>query len=68
MTRRRASAKSAAPGLLERLRPQEAVTVLKQLLDSHPDLRAEAEQFATACVSSSSLEDMALAWIYTETI
>ena len=30
------------------------------MLDSHPDLRAEAEQFATACVSSSSLEDMAL--------
>ena len=59
MTRRRASAKSAPPGLLERLSPQEAVTVLKQLLDAHPDLRAEAAQFASECVSSSSIEDIA---------
>ena len=59
MTRQRALAKSAPPSLLERLSPQEAMTVLKQLLEVHPDLRAEAEQFATDCVSSSSIEDMA---------
>ena len=57
MTRRRTSAKSDAPGLLERLSAEEAAAVLHQLLDEHPELRSEAEQFATKLVSSSSIED-----------
>ena len=59
MTRRQASAKSDAAGLLERLSPEEAVAVLHQLLDKHPELRSEAEQFATKLVSSFSIEDIA---------
>jgi hypothetical protein len=59
MTRRKASAKSDASGLLERLSPEEAVTVLHQMLDKHPELQSEAEQFATKLVSSCSIEDVA---------
>jgi hypothetical protein len=35
------------------------VEVLKQLLEKHPELRPEAEQFATHYVSSGSIEDIA---------
>jgi|SRR5208283_192955 len=59
MTRRKASAKSDAAGLLKRLSPEEAVAVLHQLLDKHPELRSEAEQFASKLVSSCSIEDIA---------
>jgi phosphoglucomutase len=59
MTRRKASAKSDAAGLLERLSPEEAVALLHQLLDKHPELRSEAEQVATKLVSSFSIEDIA---------
>lgn len=59
MTRRKAPAKSAPAGLLEHLSPQEAVEVLKHLLEKHPQLRPEAEQFATSFVSSASTEDIA---------
>jgi hypothetical protein len=59
MTRRKAPAKSAPASLLERLSPQEAVEVLKQLLEIHPELRQEAEQCATSHVSSTSVEDVA---------
>lgn len=59
MTRRKTSAKSDAPGPLERLSPEEAVAVLHQLLDKHPELRSEAQQFATDLVSACSLEDIA---------
>ena len=59
MTRRKAPAKAAPPVLLERLSPEEAVEVLKQLLDKHPELRPEAEQFATNSMSSNSVEDIA---------
>jgi len=59
MTRRKAPAKSAPAGLLERLNPQEAVEVLRRLLDKRPELRPEAEQFATKSVSSTSIEDIA---------
>jgi HEAT repeat protein len=59
MTRRKASAKSDAAGLLERLSPEEAVAVLHQLFDKHPELRPEAEQVATKLVSSFSIEDIA---------
>lgn len=33
--------------------------MLRHLLENHPDLRSEAEQFATDYVSSSSLDDVA---------
>ncbi len=59
MTRRRTSAKSDASGLLERLSPEEAAAVLHQLLDQHPELRSEAESFATDLVSSGSIEEIA---------
>jgi hypothetical protein len=59
MTRRKASAKSDAPGLLARLSPEEAVAVLHQLLEKHQELRSEAEQFATDLVSSCSIEEIA---------
>ncbi len=59
MTRRKASAKSDAAGLLERLSPEEAVAVLHQLLNKHPELRSEAKQFATKLVTSCSIEDIA---------
>jgi hypothetical protein len=59
MTRSKVSTKSDAAGLLERLRPEEAVALLHQLLHKHPELHSEAEQFATMLVSSSSIEDIA---------
>jgi hypothetical protein len=59
MTRRKASAKSDVFGLLERLSPEEAVAVLRQMLDKHPEMRSEAEDFATQLVSSDSIEDIA---------
>jgi len=59
MTRRKASAKSDASGLLERLSPEEAVAILHQMLDKHPEFRSEAEDFATQLVSSDSIEDIA---------
>jgi len=59
MTRRKAAAQSGSPGLLERLSPQEAVEVLNQLLEKHPELCPEAEQFAISYVSSTSVEDVA---------
>ena len=59
MTRRKAPAKSAPAGLLERLSPQEAVELLKQLLEKHPELRPEAERLGTSYMSSTSVEDIA---------
>ena len=68
MARRKPSAKTdrsgAAPttsasGLLDRLSSEEAVTVLRHLLDQHPELRSEAGQFAARLVSSSSIEEIA---------
>ena len=59
MTRRKTSAKPDASGFLDRLSPEEAVAVLHQLLDKHPDLQLEAQQFATNLVSACSAEDIA---------
>ena len=68
MARRKLSAKTdrsgatpptSASGLLDRLSSEEAVTVLRHLLDQHPELRSEAEQFAARLVSSSSIEEIA---------
>jgi hypothetical protein len=58
MTRRKAPAKSPPPSLLERLSTQEAVEVLKHLLEIHPELRQEAEQCANSYVASISVEDI----------
>jgi hypothetical protein len=51
--------KTAAPGVLDRLAGEEATTVLRRLLDIHPELRPQADQIATDLVSSSSAEDVA---------
>jgi hypothetical protein len=59
MTQRQTPAKSAPTALLEHLSPQEAVEVLKQLLEKYPQLRSEAEQLATNYVSSASVEEIA---------
>ena len=59
MKRRRARAKSDPACLLERLSPEEAMAMLSQLLEKHPELRLEAEQLATKFVSSKSIEDIA---------
>jgi hypothetical protein len=59
MKQRRALAKSAPPGLLDRLNADEAEGLLKQLLEKHPELRPEAEQFAMAYVASISAEEIA---------
>jgi hypothetical protein len=59
MKRPKTLAESKPTGLLERLSPKEAVAVLRQLLEKHPELRPEAEQFATEYVSSNSIEEIA---------
>ena len=46
MPRRKIAAKAAAA--LERLRPEEAATVLNHLLNQHPELGSAAEELATA--------------------
>jgi len=48
-----------AASLLERLTSEEADTVLRHLLDKHPELRPEAGQIAADLVSSSSVEEVA---------
>lgn len=59
MTRKKPAAESAPPTLLDRLNAEEAMVVLRQLLETHPELRPEAEQLATQYVSSDSIEDTA---------
>jgi hypothetical protein len=46
-------------GVLNRLTSAEAKTVLRLLLERHPELHREAEQIASDVVSSSSVEDVA---------
>lgn len=48
-----------AGGVLDRLAPEEANTVLRLLLEKHPELHPEAEQIATDLMSSPSVEDIA---------
>jgi hypothetical protein len=48
-----------AAGVLDRLAFEEANAVLRRLLDTHPELRPEAEQIATDHMASSSAEDVA---------
>jgi hypothetical protein len=45
--------------VIDRLASDEANTVLRALLDKHPELRPEAEQIAADVMSSSSAEDIA---------
>lgn len=44
MSQRKTLAKSGSPDLLQRLNPEEAVEVLRHLLEKHPELRSGAEQ------------------------
>jgi hypothetical protein len=53
MMRRKASAKSDAVGLLERLSPEEAVAVLHQLLDKHAERRSEAGECSQTSLSAA---------------
>jgi len=66
--RRKHTAKTRIPGaaprtpasdLLERLSPEEAVAVMRLLLDKHPELRREAEGLAIKHASSRSIADVA---------
>ena len=59
MSQRKTSVKSGPPDLLQRLSTEEAAAVLRHLLEKHPQLRSEAEQFATDYVSSGSIEEVA---------
>src|SRR6185369_13478767 len=59
MTRRKHKPKAEAAGLLERLSPEEATAVLRQLLNKHRELRSEAELLATELVSSCSIDEVA---------
>lgn len=54
-----AARQTSGSGLLDKLSPDEAATVLRYLLDKHPELRPEAQQFATEHVSSFCIEDIA---------
>jgi hypothetical protein len=58
MARRKDPAKLKAAAL-DKLRPEEAVAVLRQLLADHPELRSEAETIATEVMSTPSIEDVA---------
>ena len=58
MSQQKTPAQSGPPDLLQRLNPEEAAAVLRHLLEKHPELRSEAERFATDYVSSSSTEEV----------
>lgn len=44
---------------LDRLRPEEAATVLNRLLNQHPELGSAAEELATEIISAASVEAVA---------
>jgi hypothetical protein len=50
--------KTPAAGVLDRLASEEAITVLRLLLNKHLKLCPEVEQIATEIVSLSSIEDI----------
>jgi hypothetical protein len=58
MTGREGSKRSAS-GILDRLAGEEANAVLRQLLETHSELRPEAERIARGLISSQSIEDIA---------
>jgi hypothetical protein len=55
----RKSSKRSAGAILDRLAGEEAKVVLRQLLERHSELCPEAENIATALVSSQSAEEIA---------
>jgi hypothetical protein len=68
MTRARAARGRAAPSgkpsrniasVFDRLKPEEAATVLQRLLAAHPDLRAEAGKMASDLLGEVSFENVA---------
>jgi len=50
-----------AGGILPRLSPEESTAVLGHLVEKHPELRAEAEEFAAALISSQSIDEISSA-------
>ena len=58
MTGREGSRQSAG-AILDRLAGEEANAVLRQLLETHSELRPEAERIARGLISSQSVEDIA---------
>ena len=58
MTGREGSRRSAG-AILDRLAGEEANAVLRQLLETHSELRPEAERIARGLISSQSVEDIA---------
>ena len=58
MTGREGSRRSAG-AILDRLAGEEANAVLRHLLDTHSELRPEAERIARGLISSQSVEDIA---------
>src|SRR6266478_2702389 len=55
----RTRSKRSASAILDRLAGEEANAVLRQLLEKHSELRAEAERIAVGLLSSQSVEDIA---------
>jgi hypothetical protein len=51
--------KQSANAILDRLAPEEANAVLRQVLEKHSELRPEAERIAVGLPSSQSVEDIA---------
>src|ERR1700676_2625266 len=58
MTGREGSKRSAS-AMLDRLAGEEAIAVLRQLLETHSELRAEAERIARGLISSQSVAEIA---------
>ena len=55
----RKQSKASTPAVLERLAGEEACAVLSRLLETHPELRSEAESIAQSVMSSQSVQDVA---------
>jgi hypothetical protein len=53
------NSRATVDGVLERLTLDEVASVLRILLDKHPNLKREAEEIAAGVVSSPSVEDIA---------
>ena len=57
--RRTSTAKKRKPSALEKLQPSEAQEVLHNLLETHPELRKEAEETSRSLISDVSFDDVA---------
>ncbi len=58
-TKDQAPRKATVGPLLDRLKPGEAATVLRRLLEAHPDLSSEAEEVAQSLLQQLEYEDVA---------